>query len=259
MMRRLRQVNVDHQHVGWYQSSQFGNFLSPQLLESQFSYQTSIEESVCLIFGERKKIYRDSIIYSPFSTLDTAKTAQGFLSLKAYRMTKDAIKMFRDNDFSPDSIKDLHISFETMLTQVPIVIKNSHLINALLLDMQEKLPLSSGGAQYLDLGTAPTLETQMRSMMDSVDELNQESIKFNKHQNLVLKQFQEKTRFVQKRQLENQARLARGEDPLPEEDISKVFKNVPAPSRLNPLILSGTIAYTSDEVRYFYFCLQGQS
>ena len=44
-------MNVDHQHVGWYQSSQFGNFLSPQLLESQFSYQTSIEESVCLIFG----------------------------------------------------------------------------------------------------------------------------------------------------------------------------------------------------------------
>merc|ERR1719220_3175650 len=190
MMRRLRQGNVDHQHVGWYQSSQFGNFLSPQLLESQFSYQTSIEESICLIF-------------------DTAKTAQGFLSLKAYRMTKDAIKMFRDGDFSPDSIKDLHI------------------------------------------GTATTLETQIRSMMDSVDELNQESIKFNKHQNLMLKQFQEKTRFIQKRQLENQARQARGEDPLPEEDISKVFKNVPAPSRLNPLILSGTIAYTSDEVSEF--------
>ena len=52
MMKRLRQVHVDHQHVGWYQSSQFGNFLSPQLLETQFSYQTSIEESVCLIFGK---------------------------------------------------------------------------------------------------------------------------------------------------------------------------------------------------------------
>ena len=32
MMRRLRQVNVDHQHVGWYQSSQFGNFLSSQVI-----------------------------------------------------------------------------------------------------------------------------------------------------------------------------------------------------------------------------------
>lgn len=51
MMRRLRMVNVDHLHVGWYQSAHFGNFLSPQLLESHFAYQTSIDESVCLIFG----------------------------------------------------------------------------------------------------------------------------------------------------------------------------------------------------------------
>ena len=104
----------------------------------------------------------------------------------------------------------------------------------------------------MDLGTATTLETQLRSMMDSVDELNQESIKFNKHQNLMLKQFQEKTRFIQKRQLENQARIARGEEPLPEEDMSKLFKNVAAPSRLNPLILSGTISFTADEVRFLH-------
>jgi hypothetical protein len=39
-----------------------------------------------------------------------------------------------------------------------------------------------------------TLETQLRVVMDAVDELNQESIKFNKHQNMVLKQYQEKTR-----------------------------------------------------------------
>ena len=43
MMRRLRMVNVDYLHIGWYQSAQFGNFLSPQLLESHFAYQTSIE------------------------------------------------------------------------------------------------------------------------------------------------------------------------------------------------------------------------
>jgi len=29
-------VNVDHQHVGWYQSAQFGNFLSPQVFEDSF-------------------------------------------------------------------------------------------------------------------------------------------------------------------------------------------------------------------------------
>jgi len=52
MMKSLRQVNVDHYHVGWYQSSDVGNFLSLPLLESQFHYQTSIEESIVLIFGK---------------------------------------------------------------------------------------------------------------------------------------------------------------------------------------------------------------
>jgi len=232
MMRRLRQVNVDHQHVGWYQSSKFGNFLSPQLLESQFSYQTSIEESVCLIF-------------------DTAKTSQGFLSLKAFRMTKEAIKMFQDGDFTPESVKDLKIGYENMFTEVPIMIKNSHLINSLLLEVSEQLPLEVGGTQYLDLGTAHTLESQLRSMMDSVDELNQESIRFNKHQNMQLKQVKEKQAYIERRKLENQARTARGEDPLPDEDMSKMFKAGPPPSRLNPLILSGTISHTADEVSEF--------
>ena len=77
--------------------------------------------------------------------------------------------------------------------------------------MQESLTLDVGGTQFLDLGTAHTLETELRAMMDAVDELNQESIKFNKHQNMVLKQYQEKTRWIQKRQLENQARSTRGE------------------------------------------------
>merc|ERR1712168_813736 len=178
-------------------------------------------------------------------------TAQGFISLKALRLTPEAIKMYKDGDFSPDTIKDLKMSYESMMTEVPIVMKNSHLMNALLLELQEQLPLDVGGAQFLDLGTSGTLETQLRVMMDSVDELNQESIKFNKHQNLVLKQYQEKTRWVQKRQLENQARASRGEDPLPEEDINKVFKTIAPPTRINPLILSGTISHTADEVSEF--------
>ena len=36
---------------------------------------------------------------------DTAKTGQGFISLKAYRLTPEAIKMFKENDFSPDYVK----------------------------------------------------------------------------------------------------------------------------------------------------------
>lgn len=68
MMRRLRRVNVDHFHVGWYQSADVGNFLSLPFVDSQFHYQTSIQESVVLIY-------------------DTQKSARGFLAIKAYRLT----------------------------------------------------------------------------------------------------------------------------------------------------------------------------
>jgi len=232
MMRRLRQMNIDHQQVGWYQASQFANFLSPTLLESQFSYQTSIDESICLVF-------------------DTSKTAQGFVSLKAFRLTNDALKLVKDGDYTPDTVKDLNISYENLLTEVPVVIKNSHLMNAVLLELEEQIPLDVGGAQFMDLGTSETLEAQLRVMMDALDELNSESLKFNKHQQLVLKQIQEKNKYIQKRTQENKQRIDRNEDPLPMEDLNKMFKSLPPPSRMNPLILSGTIQNTSEEVSEF--------
>ena len=52
MMRNLRHVNIDHLHVGWYQSTYLGSFINRALLDSQFNYQHSIEESVVLIYGE---------------------------------------------------------------------------------------------------------------------------------------------------------------------------------------------------------------
>ena len=57
MMRRLRAVNVDHLHVGWYQSTYLGSFVNKALLDSQFSYQSSIEESVVLIYGKNRIIF----------------------------------------------------------------------------------------------------------------------------------------------------------------------------------------------------------
>ena len=163
-------LQVDHLQVGWYQSAQFGNYLSPQLLESHFAYQTSIDESVCLIF-------------------DTSKTSKGFLSLKAYRLTKEAVELYKSSDFTPENIKNLKISHDNLFQEVPIVIKNSHLVNELLLELSEQIPVEAG-TQFLDLGSADVLENQLKYLMDTVDELNQECIKFNKYQNMAVKQFQ---------------------------------------------------------------------
>ncbi|CAB0038876.1 unnamed protein product [Trichogramma brassicae] len=231
MMRRLRVVNVDHFHVGWYQSADVGNFLSLPLLESQYHYQTAIEESVVIIY-------------------DTAKSARGFLTLKAYRLTPQAIQMYKDGEFTPEALKNLKIGYENLFVELPIVVKNSPLTNIAIAELDEMVP-EEQGTKYLDLGTASVLENQLRCMMDRVDELNQEAIKFNRYQNLVIRQQQDKNRLLQKRAQENAARAAKDEPPLPEEDINKLIRPIPVPLRLNPMITAGQINTYSQHISQF--------
>lgn len=231
MMRRLRRVNVDHFHVGWYQSADVGNFLSLPLFESQFHYQTSIEESVVVIY-------------------DTQKSSRGFLTLKAYRLTPQAIEMYKENEFTPEALFKLKVGFENLFTEVPFHIKNSPLTNIMMSELAEMVP-EEEGSKFLDLGTASVLEGQLRCLMDRVDELNQEAIKFNRYQQLVSRQQQDKHRYLQKRAQENAARAAKDEPPLPEEDISKLFRPHPVPLRMNPMIIAGQINNYSQAISQF--------
>ncbi|XP_055709380.1 eukaryotic translation initiation factor 3 subunit H [Phlebotomus papatasi] len=231
MMRRLRRVNVDYFHVGWYQSADVGNFLSLPMLESQYHYQTSIEESVVVIY-------------------DTQKSARGFLTLKAYRLTPQAIQMYKEDNFTPEALRALKISYENLFTEVPIVIRNSPLTNIMMMELTELVP-EEDGTHFLDLGTASVLENHLRCLMDRVDELNQEATKFNKHLQQVNRQDQERHRVLTKHAQENAARIAKGEPPLPEEDINKMFRPITVPSRLNPMIVSGQINTYAQHISQF--------
>jgi translation initiation factor 3 subunit H len=51
------------------------------------------------------------------------KTKRGFLHLKAYRLTPQAVALYKDNDFGADNIKTHHLSFES-LYQVLILFFN---------------------------------------------------------------------------------------------------------------------------------------
>lgn len=231
MMRKLRMVNVDHLIVGWYQSANFGNYFSPQLLESHFAYQTSIEESVCLIY-------------------DTGKNNKGFLSVKAFRLKPMALKLYKEGEITFESAKNMKLSHDNLFEEVPIRIKNSFLVNELLLELGEHVPVEEG-TQFLDLGYANILEDQLKVLTETVDELNQDTMKFNRYQLTATKQCQEKARYIQKRQVENNARTVRGEDALPEEDINKLFNPIPPPSRLNSLIMAGQSLSTAENVSQF--------
>ena len=231
MMRRLRRVNVDHFHVGWYQSSDVGNFLSMALLESQYHYQTSIEESVVVIY-------------------DTQKSGRGFLCLKAYRLTPQAIQMYKDGDFTPDALRNLKVGYESLFVEIPIVIKNSPLTNIMMSELNEMLP-EEQGHNFLDLGTASVLENHMRCLIERVDELYQESIRYNKYQQMVFKQETEKHRALAKQAVDNAVRVSKGESPVPEDEVVKQFRPLPVPPRLNATITAGQINTYSQHISQF--------
>ncbi|KAK2836532.1 hypothetical protein Q7C36_014401 [Tachysurus vachellii] len=172
MMRSLRHVNIDHLHVGWYQSTFFGSFMSRALLDSQFSYQHAIEESVVLIY-------------------DPIKTAQGSLSLKAYRLTPKLMEICREKDFSSESLKKANVGYEKMFEEVPIVIKNSHLVNVLLCDLEDKTT-EVEKHELLNLSSSSHLEKSLQMLMDRVDDMCQDISKYNNYSRSLSKQQQQK-------------------------------------------------------------------
>ncbi|XP_027031797.1 eukaryotic translation initiation factor 3 subunit H-B isoform X1 [Tachysurus fulvidraco] len=231
MMRSLRHVNIDHLHVGWYQSTFFGSFMSRALLDSQFSYQHAIEESVVLIY-------------------DPIKTAQGSLSLKAYRLTPKLMEICREKDFSSESLKKANVGYEKMFEEVPIVIKNSHLINVLLWDLEDKTA-EVEKHELLSLSSSSHLEKSLQMLMDRVDDMCQDISKYNNYSRSLSKQQQQKHQYIQRRQQENAQRQSRGEPPLPEEDLTKLFKPPQPPPRMDSLLIAGQINTYCQTVKEF--------
>lgn len=77
MMRCLREVNVDNNTVGWYQSSSFGSYQTTEMIETFVSYHESIKKCVCLVF-------------------DPQRSARGQLALKAVRLKDTFIEHFKE-------------------------------------------------------------------------------------------------------------------------------------------------------------------
>lgn len=232
MMMHMKKINQDYLHVGWYQACELGAFVTSEFVLAQHGYQDSIEESIVIIY-------------------DPVRTEKGFLTLKAYRLTPPALKLLADNEnmITPELVKSLHLSYDKLFHEVPVMIRNSPLANALCCQFLEMKP--ERATQFMDLGTGSVLQNHMKFMLEKVDEIHQESYKMNKWQMQVSKQQQEKAKYIHQRNLENAARQAKGEPTLPEEDLSKVFRPIAPPTRLNPMLLSGQIDLTSQQVNAF--------
>lgn len=82
MIKMLREVNVDANNVGWYTTANMGNFFNMNVLENQYHYQKELNErTVALVH-------------------DVSRSAQGTLSLRAFRLSPQFMTAFKENKFT---------------------------------------------------------------------------------------------------------------------------------------------------------------
>jgi translation initiation factor 3 subunit H len=235
MMRCLREVNVDNNTVGWYSSTYMGSFINESSIETQFNYQEKINKKCVML------------VYDPL------KTAQGILSLKAYRLTLAFMELYKSGSFTKDSISKAGVTYNDIFEEIPIKIHNSSLITAFLTELEER-EQGKGETDFdkLDLSTNPFLERNLEFLIECLDDLGVEQNKFQYHQRSVQRQQAQQAAWLQKRRAENATRKQNGEEILPETDPSNpIFKPIQEPGRLESLLITNQISNYCKQINHF--------
>jgi translation initiation factor 3 subunit H len=117
MMQKLRQVNVDSNNVGWYCSSWSEQHNTVDIIQTQYSYQEEMGGNcVCLVY-------------------DPLRTSQGKLWIKAYRLTKKFMELFKGGDFSHEALKKVELTAGDIFQEVKLEIQNSQLVQVFLAEL----------------------------------------------------------------------------------------------------------------------------
>jgi len=247
MMRCLREVNVDNNTVGWYRSATLGNFMDLNLIDTQYNYQHSLSAKSVVIIHDVSK-----------------SAAQGNLSLRAFRLTNAFMALYKEKKFTTENLQKSKLSFSTIFEELPIVVHNSHLVTALLHELdtpladparlrsltsfndaaasihlaEENSPLTPN-FEVLDLELDPFMEKNLEDLLDCTEAQHQEQNNYMYWQRSVAREQAKVQQFLQKRKAENVHRVAQGQAPLPEEDATaQMFKMPPEPSRLESMLLN---------------------
>lgn len=219
MMRCLREVNVDNNTVGWYQSTYLGSYQTVEFIETFLNYQENIKRCVCLVY-------------------DPTRSSQGILALKALRLTDSFMSVYRTTDFTAAQILEKGLGWNSVFQEIPLTVTNSALVSALLADLTADTAFTQADLDTLSLSTNPFLEKNLEFLIDCMEDLQGESQKVALYQRMQQKQLQQQLQWVQKRKTENQMRKAQGQELLPEDDPSApAYKVIQEPPRLDSYLI----------------------
>ena len=154
-----------------------------------------------------------------------------------------------------DSLIDHRLTFSTILEEVPLKIRTNALVSAFLGALTVPSPspataaspaLASSSAAIppsysrLNLGTSNT-PRNLELITEALDNYKTEEGNLAYLQRQIAREKTRADAYVAKRKEENASRVGAGLPPLPEEDVSRLFKIPAEPSRLESMLLLGRI------------------
>ena len=193
MLKMLREVNVDNNCIGWYQSTYLGSFCHSNLVENQIQWQVDSGNSVVVLYDPVQSSVEKGVV------------------IKAFRLSQDVVDMkvgLTNEDGSPATPPTKFVGSQGIFVEIPVKIVNGSLVRALLFEMDQRndpkqiIPRSVGEGSTegnstlselgsglavsqdidfsrLDLSTNPFLEKNLSFLSSWVDELCSEQQKFS--------------------------------------------------------------------------------
>lgn len=231
MLKMLREVNVDNNCVGFYQSISLGTFNTIKLLEEQFTYQadvTDLQVAVLMLF-------------------DPIQTTRGNLVLKCLRLTQEAIDMLKKG-------KNTFLDPKNIFEELPVTIKNPSLVKALLHNVKTgqyhaeqedgdvvatQMYQADTTFDRLDLSTNPYLEKHLEFMCTWVDDLAAEQSKFQYYM-----------RGLSRNKFDKRGAAA-ANNAKEKVSAQEAWASSDAPRRLESLLISNQIRTYCDQVDKF--------
>ncbi|EPS32141.1 hypothetical protein PDE_07100 [Penicillium oxalicum 114-2] len=262
MVRMLREVNVDANNAGWYTSANMGNFVNMNVIENQFFYQKELNErTVALVH-------------------DVSRSAQGSLSLRAFRLSAKFMEAFKDNKFTSEDLQKSTLRHQDIFEELPVQIHNSHLITSYIHQLQSPaasaptdLPASLSALEAgpfskhntltpnfdnLSLNVDPFLEKNCNLLLDSIESHNTEVNNYQYYQRVLGREQQKINNWKQKRAQENATRATLKQPLLPEDEWQRLFKLPAEPSRLESMLNTRQVEQFSRQVDSFVSSTTGK-
>ncbi|KAI9508784.1 hypothetical protein F5148DRAFT_1192638 [Russula earlei] len=216
MLRSLKEVRADDSAVGFYQSTTMGAFFNQTLIDAQAIHRGKLRHGGVVVVH------------------DVSQSNRGNASFRAFRLSKAFLEAYRKTPFSAKSTNPLLSSFlstlserrPTSLTQPPL----SEVYHSSLYPSHPTL----------DLGN-PTLTKNLENIVEAIDNYKTEEGNLAYHIRQIAREKARAEAYSAKRREENANRVAQGLVPLPEEDVSRLFKTPPEPSRLESMLLLGQV------------------